>query len=160
LGKILSNPPRNILFWIVAIAWLGIDLITKYNIVGNLQVGDSLPIWQDVFHFTHAINTGAAFSFFHNSVDVLKWISLITSVLLAILGFTFRGLTVLEQFGYGSILGGAIGNGFDRFTRNHVVDFLDVRLINFPIFNFADMAISLGLVCLLAAVYFVYGDRS
>jgi signal peptidase II len=152
--------PRNILFWIAAIAWLGIDLITKHNVVANLQIGDSVPIWQGLFHLTYTTNTGAAFSLFHNSVDVLKWISLITSLLLAFLGFSLRGLTLWEQFGYGSILGGAMGNGIDRFTRSHVIDFLDVRLINFPIFNFADMAISLGLFCLLVAVYFVFGDRA
>jgi signal peptidase II len=49
------------------------------------------------------------------------------------------------------ILGGAMGNGIDRFVLGYVVDFLDFRLINFPVFNVADSFISIGIVCLLMA---------
>jgi signal peptidase II len=58
-------------------------------------------------------------------------------------------LSIWEQLGYGLILGGAIGNGIDRFILGYVVDFLDLRLFNFPVFNLADSFISIGIVCLL-----------
>ncbi|MEB3159968.1 MAG: signal peptidase II, partial [Synechocystis sp.] len=59
----------------------------------------------------------------------------------------------LEQLGYGCILAGAFGNGIDRFALGHVVDFFDFRLINFPIFNMADVFINIGIACLLLASF-------
>ena len=137
-------------FWLVAIFGIVIDQITKYAVVQEfVTIGNTLPLWQDVFHFTYVINTGAAFSFFRGQVEILRWISLIVSLLLiAFVWFTPR-LTLLEQLGYGFILSGAIGNGIDRFLFGYVVDFLDFRLINFPIFNLADVFINLGVLLLL-----------
>ena len=60
----------------------------------------------------------------------------------------------IEQSGYGFILAGAVGNGIDRFFLGHVIDFLDFRLINFPIFNLADVFINIGIFCLLLANFF------
>ena len=137
-------------FWLIAIFGIVIDQITKYVVVQEfVNVGNTLPLWQGVFHFTYVINTGAAFSFFRGQVEILRWISLIVSLLLiAFVWFTPR-LTLLEQLGYGFILSGAIGNGIDRFLFGYVVDFLDFRLINFPIFNLADVFINIGVLLLL-----------
>ncbi|MEO1127008.1 MAG: signal peptidase II, partial [Cyanobacteria bacterium J06639_16] len=60
--------------------------------------------------------------------------------------------------GYGCVLGGALGNGIDRMLAGQVVDFLDFRLINFPIFNLADVFINIGIVCLLISAFF-YSDN-
>ncbi|MGL5196867.1 MAG: signal peptidase II, partial [Chroococcales cyanobacterium] len=54
-----------------------------------------------------------------------------------------------EEVGFGLILGGAVGNGIDRFLLGEVIDFLDFRLINFPVFNIADVSINIGIICLL-----------
>jgi signal peptidase II len=56
-----------------------------------------------------------------------------------------------EQVGYGLILSGALGNGVDRLFAGEVIDFLDFRLIRFPIFNIADVCINIGIICLLIA---------
>jgi signal peptidase II len=53
--------------------------------------------------------------------------------------------------GYGLILSGALGNGIDRLVAGEVIDFLDFRLIRFPIFNIADVCINIGIICLLIA---------
>ena len=58
-----------------------------------------------------------------------------------------------EQVGYGFILSGALGNGIDRFLVGEVIDFLDFRLIRFPVFNVADTFINVGIVCLLIASF-------
>ena len=72
---------KNPLFWKIAIAFLIIDQLTKYLIVQDFaQVGDTVPIWQDVFHLTYVKNTGAAFSFFSGGVKWLRWLSLVVSV--------------------------------------------------------------------------------
>lgn len=139
-------------FWLIAIVGIIFDQITKYLIVQNFAtIGDTLPLWENVFHFTYVINTGAAFSFFRGQVEILRWISLIVSLLLIIFIWYTPRLTLLEQLGYGFILSGAIGNGIDRFLFGYVVDFLDFRLINFPIFNLADVAINIGVILLLIA---------
>jgi signal peptidase II len=137
-------------FWLVAILGIIFDQITKYIVVQNFaEIGDTLPLWPNVFHFTYVINTGAAFSFFRGQVEILRWISLVVSLILIIYVWFTPRLALLEQLGYGFILAGAIGNGIDRFLFGYVVDFLDFRLINFPVFNIADVAINIGVILLL-----------
>ena len=63
-------------------------------------------------------------------------------------------LLLIEQLGYGFVLAGALGNGVDRFLFGYVVDFLDFRLINFPVFNLADVCINIGIICLLIASFY------
>ena len=141
---------RNRSFWLVAILGIIIDQITKYIVVQKfVTVGNTFPLWSGVFHFTYVINTGAAFSFFRGQVEILRWISLIVSLLLIVFVWFSPRLTLLEQLGYGFILSGAVGNGIDRFLFGYVVDFLDFRLINFPIFNLADVSINIGVILLL-----------
>ncbi|MEM7756817.1 MAG: signal peptidase II [Cyanobacteria bacterium P01_A01_bin.40] len=145
---------RKITFWLIAILGVIFDQITKYLVVQNFAtIGDTLPLWQNVFHFTYVINTGAAFSFFRGQVEVLRWISLIVSLVLIIFIWYTPRLTLIEQLGYGFILSGAVGNGIDRFLFGYVVDFLDFRLINFPVFNLADVAINIGVLLLLIASF-------
>ena len=75
------------------------------------------------------------------------------SLVLIALGWFGQELNHWDQLGYGLILGGAMGNGIDRFVLGYVVDFLDFRLINFAVFNLADSFISIGIVCLLIASF-------
>lgn len=145
---------KNPLFWLVAIAFLVVDQITKYLVVRDFaEVGDTYPLWEGVFHFTYVENTGAAFSVFSGGVNWLRWLSLIVS--LGLIAFALFGsrMSKIEQIGYGFILAGALGNGIDRFLFGYVVDFLDFRLINFPVFNIADVAINLGILCLLISSF-------
>ena len=143
---------KNRLFWIGASIGLILDRLTKYWVVQNFTLSQSIPLWQGVFHLTYVTNTGAAFSLFAGSVW-LRWLSLLVS--LGLMAFAWFGppLTRPEQVGYGLILSGAMGNGIDRFATGEVVDFLDFRLIRFPIFNFADVFINLGIICLLIAMW-------
>jgi signal peptidase II len=151
---------KNLFFWIAALTWLLIDQTTKYFVVKHIKPVNSVPLWEGVFHLTYAENTGAAFSFMSGQVDLLKWISLLVSCALILLGlgvlhrlgFLRNALDRWEKVGYGCILGGAMGNGADRFISGYVVDFLDFRLIRFPVFNVADIGINVGLACLLIAV--------
>ena len=141
-------------FWLVAIIGIIFDQLTKYIVVQKFaELGDTFPIWQNVFHFTYVINTGAAFSFFRGQVDILRWISLFVSIVLIIFVWYSPKISQLEQFGYGFILAGAIGNGIDRFLFGYVVDFLDFRLIDFPVFNIADVAINIGVIILIIASF-------
>jgi signal peptidase II len=139
---------KNLSFWICALFWLVLDQFTKGAIAQNSNFQD-LAIWRGVFHLRYITNSGAAFSLFSGGSGWLKWVSLAVSLALVILGIRSSKLNKWEQFGYGCILGGALGNGIDRFRTGAVIDFLDFRLINFPVFNFADIAINVGLAFLL-----------
>ncbi|MEB3356039.1 MAG: signal peptidase II [Synechococcales bacterium] len=144
---------KNRLFWIAAFVAIVFDQITKYWTVQSFELGESLPLWEGVFHFTYVLNTGAAFSLFSNGGSWLRWLSLLVSLGLMALAFFGPPMNRWEQVGFGCILGGALGNGIDRFASGAVVDFLDFRLIQFPIFNLADVAINIGIICLLIAAF-------
>ncbi len=133
-----------------AIGNLTIDLVSKRAIVESLQVErTSIPIIPNIFHFTYIRNYGAAFSMLEGS-PWLGWLSLIVSMVLMAIGLFRTFDRIWEQLGFGLILAGAAGNGIDRlFFGGSVVDFIDLRIINFAIFNWADVSINLGVVCLL-----------
>lgn len=138
------------MFWLAALVGLVADQVTKYIVVQNFELNQSLPVWEGVFHFTFVTNKGAAFSLFSEQGEWLRWLSLVVSLALIALGLLTR-LSRWEQIGYGCILAGALGNGIDRFLFGEVVDFLELRLIRFPVFNLADVSINIGIICLLIA---------
>jgi signal peptidase II len=144
---------KNRLFWIAAFIAFFLDQITKYWVVQTFSLGQTLPLLTGIFHFTYVTNTGAAFSLLSGKVEWLRWLSLGVSLVLIALPLFGPTLNLWDQLGYGLILGGAMGNGIDRFVLGHVVDFLDFRLISFPVFNVADSFISIGIVFLLIASF-------
>ncbi len=145
---------RNRWFWIAAGVGLVLDQLTKFWVAQTFELTtppDSMAIWPGVFYFTYVTNSGAAFSLFSNNGEWLKWLSMAVSLGLIALGFSARLPNRWEQVGYGFILSGALGNGIDRLLAGEVIDFLDFRLIRFPIFNLADVFINIGIACLLVA---------
>ena len=146
---------KDSLFWIVAIAGLILDQGSKQMIVQRFsQPGHSWQIWPGVFHLTYVLNTGAAFSSFRGGANWLKWLSLGVSVMIIFFVSRSSKLSRLEQFAYGCILAGAMGNGIDRFFLGHVIDFLDFYLIKFPVFNLADTFINIGIIGLLISNFY------
>jgi signal peptidase II len=145
---------RNRFFWIAAVVGLVLDQATKFWVAQTFELTtppESLPIWPGVFYFTYVTNTGAAFSLFSDNGEWLKWLSMAVSLGLIALGLGVHLPNRWEQVGYGLILSGALGNGIDRVMAGEVIDFLDFRLIRFPIFNLADVCINIGIICLLVA---------
>jgi signal peptidase II len=142
---------KNQLFWVTGFISLMLDQLTKYWVVQGMELSQSIPLWEGVFHLTYVTNKGAAFSLFTGGVVWLRWLSLLVSLGLMALALLGPLMNTWEQAGYGFVLGGALGNGIDRFAAGEVVDFLDFRLIQFPIFNLADVFINVGIVCLLIA---------
>jgi len=153
---------KNRFLWVAALIGLVLDRVTKFLTVYTFTLTippQSLPILPGVFHLTYVVNTGAAFSLFPQGAGWLRWLSLGVSIGLMWLAWFGPTLSRWEQTGYGFILSGALGNGIDRTALGHVVDFLDFRLINFPIFNLADVFINVGIACLLIAT-FSFSPRS
>ena len=146
---------KNMWFWLISISNLLLDQLSKYWITKSFaQIGDTIPLLPKIFHFTYVVNTGTAFSFFEGGVVWLRWISLGVSIGLIGLFILGERMEIFEQLGYGFILAGALGNGIDRFFFGYVVDFLDFRLIKFPIFNLADISINFGIILLFSANIF------
>lgn len=144
---------RNARFWWAAALGLGLDQLSKAWVVQQFRLQESWSLLPGIFHLTYVRNPGAAFSLFSHDGSWLRWLSLAVSLALIALGLFGPRLPRWEQLGYGLILAGAIGNGIDRFLQGTVVDFLDLRLIRFPVFNIADVLINLGLVCLVVAAW-------
>ena len=143
---------KNRGFWIAASAGLIIDRVTKLWILQTFTLHQSIPVISGILNWTYVVNTGAAFSIF-SGAGWLRWLSLIVSLGLVVGAIWGPRLTRWEQVGYGLILSGAFGNGIDRFVFGHVIDFIDIKLINFAIFNGADIFINIGIVCLLIATF-------
>ncbi len=147
---------KNRLFWSAALISLVLDRLTKLWVVQAFALTNppqTWPLLPGVFHFTYVTNTGAAFSLFANGSGWLRWLSLAVSAGLMAMAWFGPKMNRWEQAGFGFILGGALGNGIDRFVSGEVVDFLDFRLINFPVFNLADVFINVGIVCLLIVAF-------
>jgi signal peptidase II len=139
---------RNYYFWLVAIVSLVLDIVSKQAISKNLQVMQTIPLIPNVFHLTYLRNNGAAFSLFQGH-EWLRWLSLVVSLGLVAFGLLRSFTNIWEQLGFGLILAGAAGNGIDRIFYGSVIDFIDVRAINFAVFNWADVSINMGIICLL-----------
>ncbi|MEN9203007.1 MAG: signal peptidase II [Thermostichus sp. DG_1_6_bins_120] len=140
---------KNQGFWLAGSLGVILDQVTKRWAVARLLPGPEIRLWPGVFHLTYVENTGAAWSLFEDSGEFLKWISLGVSLALMVLAICGRVMSRWEQAGYGLVLAGAVGNGIDRFTTGYVVDFFNFVLIRFPVFNVADVAINIGVACLL-----------
>ena len=133
------------LIWLaVIIVTVFLDQLTKYLTVLHLKPIDTLPIIEDVFHLTYVENTGAAFGMMKDS----RWVFMVTSTL-AIVGilvymFWKRPTNKMLCLSLSLIVGGGIGNMIDRTALGYVVDMIDLRLINFAVFNVADSFVCVG----------------
>lgn len=136
--------------WIwIAIAVVIVDRASKYWVLTHLNLYEPMPVFP-FFNLTLAYNTGAAFSFLDSAdgwQNVL-FVTLAASVSLAILRWLYqsRSDALWLNIGLCLVLGGAIGNVWDRLIYSYVIDFLDFYLgtWHFAIFNIADTAICVG----------------
>ena len=145
--------------YIIAIIVALLDQYTKALAIAKLKDGvGSVQVFGDVLRFTYVENTGAAFGIFQNGNVVL---TVITAIILAgVLGafIAMKPKSTLARSAAGLIMGGAVGNLIDRVTRGFVVDFLDVRVINYPVFNIADSCVVVGAA--LICIYVIFSDEA
>ena len=128
-----------------------IDQFTKYLMLYN----NKLFINKDflLFKLDFVKNYWAAFNIFSGNRIFLSLISIFFSILLIYLIFRKNTLIVFDLYSYSFILGGTIGNGIDRIYRGFVVDFINLNIINFPVFNIADISINIGFIILLYNIF-------
>jgi len=126
-----------------------LDQVTKLYIMLEFSLGESHTI-TGFFNLVRAHNEGAAFSFLSDAGGWQRWfltlVSIIVSVIIAIWLTRLPRQRLLEALALSLILGGALGNLYDRMTLGYVVDFLDFHWAgwHFAAFNVADMGISVG----------------
>ncbi|MEJ8544532.1 signal peptidase II [Brevibacillus borstelensis] len=140
------------MYFIIAAAIIALDQWTKSLVVKHMELGQSIPLIQDVLHLTSHRNTGAAFGILANQrvLFVVITIAVVVGILISLIRIGKSQPRV--SLALSMVLGGAIGNFIDRVSTGKVVDFVDVTVINFPIFNVADMAITIGVGLLLLDV--------
>jgi signal peptidase II len=136
---------------LVAAAIIGLDQLTKWIIRANVARGDTIEVLP-VFSIVHFTNTGAAFGMFQSAGPLLIVASLAGMALILVFLFNPGFAHPVARLGLASMFGGAVGNLIDRVSEGRVVDFLKVP--NWPAFNVADSAITIGVVILLWSLLF------
>ena len=128
-----------------------IDQFTKYLMFYNNKSFINKDFL--LFKLDFIKNYGAAFNIFSGSRIFLSLISILFSILLIYLIFRKNTLKLFDLYAYSFILGGTIGNGIDRIYKGFVVDFINLNIINFPVFNIADISINIGFIFLLYNIF-------
>ena len=147
--------------FLIAILVIVLDRMSKWLVAGSINLHDSVSVLPGFFRLTHVQNSGAAFGLFAESssewkVGILILFSILAlAVVSALLWKNSHSMTT-TGVGLALILGGAVGNLWDRLLTGHVVDFLDFYLgsYHWPAFNVADSAIVIGALLLVAEILF------
>ena len=142
-------------YLVLSAAVIVLDIWTKWLVLHRIDLHEAVPVIPDFFQIVHVRNTGAAFGIGANAASKIVPLLLnvgAIAVFCVVVVYAFRSPVTdrLLQTGLHLILGGAIGNLFDRFRFGYVIDFLDVYVGNhhWPAFNVADSAICIGIALL------------
>jgi signal peptidase II len=154
MGK-MKEGVNLVVYYALAIVIILLDQFSKWLIVQNLKIGESLLVIENFFYITSHRNQGAAWGILQGK---MLFFYIITTVVVAFV------IVYLQKYGreqpllgtsLGFILGGAIGNFIDRLFRKEVVDFFDIYIFSYdyPIFNVADMALVIGVGLMLLQTF-------
>jgi signal peptidase II len=136
-------------------AAVGIDQWLKWIVVRDLKPIDTYPVIENIFHFTYVENRGAAFGIFQGQT----WLTIWFTALVLLAGIVATAAGKLDKspylFPFALIFGGGLGNLIDRIFRGYVVDFIHLKIINFAVFNFADICVTVGTVLFIIVLLFV-----
>jgi signal peptidase II len=140
-----------VFYYLIALFVILLDQITKWLIVSKMNLGDSIPIIDNILYITSHRNRGAAWGILQGQMWLFYVITII--VIVAIMYYMQKAAKGKWLLGVSLalMLGGAIGNFIDRVVRKEVVDFIHTYIFtyNFPVFNIADSALVVGVVVLM-----------
>jgi signal peptidase II len=146
---------------LLAFSVLALDRVSKWLVASRLTLHDTITVIPGFFRITHVENSGAAFGLFSDSsfewkLTLLILFSLIALAVVSVLLWKNSHIVNATGTALAMILGGALGNLWDRMIAGHVVDFLDFNIgtYHWPSFNVADSAIVIGAVLLVADILF------
>ena len=153
--------------FLLALIVVLLDRWTKRLVAARIPMFTHIQIIPEFFRLTHTENTGAAFSLFadspsHWKTGLLIGFSLIAMVIVSVLLWKQRRALTITGIALSLILGGAVGNLWDRVASGRVVDFLllYVKQYQWPVFNLADSAIVLGAALLVIEILFSHPKKT
>lgn len=136
------------MFALVAAAVFVIDRVTKNLVASEIDYGTEVTVIDHIVGITNLRNSGAAFGFAPAGAGLFLIASVLVSIGLVVYVLRNHG----DQWSFGAlglIMGGSVGNAFDRLVHGTVTDFINFHF--WPVFNVADSAISIGVVLLIAS---------
>lgn len=151
-----------ILWIILSICVILADQFTKLGVVNYIDKTETINVIPNILDFVYVKNTGAAFSFLANKTYGIIILSIISILFCAGVIFYMikkkpRNKLLISALAL--MLGGAFGNVIDRIIRGFVVDFIEVKFIDFPVFNIADIAITVGAGLMILYVLLFENDK-
>lgn len=154
----MKNVLKYVAFISLSALLVFIDQLTKLLAVNNLYNKDNIVLIDNILELVYVENRGAAFGILQNK-QIFFYI--LTIVVLAVIllyvykiPFTAHYLMFLATLSF--IFAGAVGNFIDRLRNQYVVDFIYFKPIDFPVFNFADICITIGCVMFAFSLIFIY----
>ena len=143
--------------WITVFALLILDQAAKLYVERTYALGTSIPIIEDIFHFTYIQNPGAAFSILEHQRWFFIGVNIILFWAAAVYYRRISGESAWVRYGSALLFGGAVGNLIDRLRLGAVIDFFDFRI--WPVFNIADIGICVGVGMMMYAIAFLSQDE-
>ena len=132
-----------------------IDLLSKLYFQNYFEAGgENITLINNVLGLTYLKNTGAAFGMLGDNTVLLIIFTVVFLAIFAFIDFHYKSSNGWYIAGFSLIVGGAIGNFVDRIVFGYVRDFIELKFIDFPIFNLADTFLTVGVICYI--VYLVF----
>ena len=145
-----------ILYSLICLVLIAIDYVIKTQAFESLRGLPAIPVIDGIINFRYCENTGAAFSLFRDNAYILGVLSTIVIVIF-IAGIVIEKPTSnLFLSAMTLLVAGGTGNVIDRFMRGFVVDFIEFDFMAFPIFNVADIYVSIGAVLFVIYIITIY----
>ncbi len=144
------------IYFALGVVILIADLLTKIWAQTRLREIGTIPLIEDVFHLTYVENRGAAFGILQDRRMFFVLITLVFAAVVVYVILKYKNRPAVLNYGLCFMFAGALGNMIDRIWRGFVVDMFDFRMINFPVFNVADIFVCIGAG--LLAIFFIFCD--
>lgn len=162
------NTPKNskqitiYILPILAISFLtAIDQLTKYMVTSDFVLYESRPVIEGIFSFTYIRNEGIAWGMFAGGRIIF---SILAILIIPFLLWIYHRTVELNAFKFIRVAtiflaAGAIGNLIDRIKLGYVIDFLEFKFIDFPVFNVADIYVTVTMILVFIFICFIYKDE-
>lgn len=141
----------------ITIAAILVGIVALDQILKAVFTGEHFVLIPNILSVSYQQNTGAAWSILDGKVKLLALLTIVFLAVLITFDHFFKQKNWLYTVAYGLVLGGAVGNLFDRIVFGFVKDFIKLDFINFPVFNIADSALTIGVICFIVFFLFFYG---
>ena len=150
-----------ILYFIPVPVMVAIDQITKMLALNNLKDKPPVDIIPNVLQLVYLVNDGSAWGMFSGkqAFFIILTIVLMIFLMYVLIRTPYERKYAGFRFIVEALMAGALGNFIDRIANGYVHDFIYFKVIDFPVFNFADICISLSMIALVIMIFFKFKDN-